>query len=76
MKDFDPEEWTDKRFREEGYINALPLDKDSPVDEGVVIRLDGIAPYTLKVKGPEFYAHETKMLDEEALDVEAEESTE
>jgi hypothetical protein len=46
------------------------------VDEGVCIRVDGIAPYILKVKGPEFYAHETKMLDEEALDVEAEESTE
>lgn len=75
-KDFVVEDFTDKRFKDEGYINAVPLDKESPVDEGVCIRVDGIAPYILKVKGPEFYAHETKMLDEEALDVEAEESTE
>lgn len=74
-KDFVVDEYIDKRFRDEGYINAVALDKESPVDEGICIRLDGIAPYILKAKGPEFYAHETKMLDEEALDVEAEEST-
>jgi len=74
-KDFVPEEYMDKRFRDEGYINAVPLDKESPVDEGVCVRVDGITPYILKAKGPVFYEHETKMLDEEALDVEAEEST-
>jgi len=73
-KDFVVEEFMDKRFRDEGYINAVPLDKESPVDEGVCIRVDGIAPYILKAKGPEFYAHETKMLYEEALDIEAEEN--
>lgn len=73
-KDFDVDEFVDKRFRDEGYINAIPLDKESPVDEGVCIRVDGIAPYILKAKGPLFYEHETKMLDEEALDIEAEES--
>lgn len=73
-KDFVAEDFMDKRFRDEGYINAVPLDKESPVDEGVCIRTDGIAPYILKAKGPEFYAHETKMLDEEALDVEEEEN--
>lgn len=73
-KDFVAEDYMDKRFREDGYINAVPLAKESPVDEGVCIRVDGIAPYILKAKGPEFYAHETKMLDEEALDIEAEES--
>lgn len=66
------EEWfIDKRFKET-YPQAVPLDPESPVDEGVCIRVDGIAPYILKAKGPTFYEHETKMLDEEAVDVEAE----
>lgn len=72
--DFRVEDFVDKRFQDEGYPGVVPLDKESPVDEGVCIRLDGIAPYILKAKGPAFYEHETKMLDEEALDVEAEES--
>jgi hypothetical protein len=75
-KEFVVEDFIDTKYHEQGYPGAVPLDKASPVDEGVCIRADGIAPYILKAKGPEFYAHETKMLDEEALDVEAEESTE
>lgn len=72
-KDLLVDEWfVDKRFREDGYAQAVPLAKESPVDEGVCIRVDGIAPYILKAKGPVFYEHETKMLDEEAVDVEAE----
>lgn len=71
-KDFVVEDYIDKRFKDEGHGNALPLD-DNPdlVDEGVCIRVDGLAPYILKAKGPKFYEHETKMLDEEALDLEA-----
>lgn len=67
------EKFIDKRLINEGYTNALPLD-DNPelVDEGVCIRADGLAPYILKAKSPIFLAHETKMLDEEALDLEAE----
>lgn len=71
-KDFVVEDYIDKRFQDEGYAGVVPLDKESPVDEGVCIRLDGIAPYILKAKGPLFYEHETKMLDEEALDLEVE----
>lgn len=71
-KDFVVEEYIDKRFQDEGYAGMVPLDKESPVDEGVCIRVDGIAPYILKAKSPVFYEHETKMLDEEALDMEAE----
>lgn len=71
-KDFVVEEFIDKRFQDEGYAGVVPLDKESPVDEGVCIRVDGIAPYILKAKSPVFYEHETKMLDEEALDMEAE----
>jgi hypothetical protein len=73
-KDFVAEEFTDKRFQDEGYTGVVPLDKESPCDEGVCIRVDGIAPYILKAKSPMFLEHETKMLDEEAVDVEAEES--
>ena len=85
-KDFNPYDFVDgtdqegvehkdlHRFQEEGYAGTVPLDKESPCDEGVCIRVDGIAPYILKAKSAEFYAHETKMLDEEAVDLEAEES--
>lgn len=70
------EQWfIDTKFREIGYPQAVALADESPVDEGVCIRVDGIAPYILKAKGPQFYEHETAMLDEEAVDVEAEGST-
>lgn len=64
-REFNPAEWTDKRFFECGYPQAIPLCADSPVDEGVVVRKDGIISTALKVKGPVFYEHETKVLDEE-----------
>jgi hypothetical protein len=70
--DFKVEDFIDKRFHEEGYAGVVPLSPDSPVDEGVCIRLDGIAPYILKAKGEQFYAHESAMIDEEAEDLEAE----
>lgn len=77
--DFDVYDWiededhpTIHKYHEDGYPQAVPLDKDSPCDEGVCIRLDGIAPYILKAKGPLFYGHETKMKDEEAVDIEEE----
>jgi hypothetical protein len=72
-KDLEMNTWfVDKRFRDDGYPQAVPLDPESPVDEGVCVRLDGMAPYILKSKGPQFYEHETKMLDEEAEDLETE----
>jgi hypothetical protein len=64
----------DKRFRDDGYPQAVDLDKESPVDEGVCIRVDAMQPYILKAKSPKFLEHETKMLDEEATDLEAENS--
>lgn len=73
--DFDPEEWLDTNYHEKlhgGYPQALPLDENSPCDEGVCIRVEGLAPYITKLKSPEFYAHEDKMLDEEAVDFEEE----
>lgn len=72
-KDFVPEEWLDTRYRENGYLQAVPLDTESPCDEGVCVRVDGIAPYILKAKSPVFYEHETKMMDQEVVDIEEEE---
>lgn len=71
-KYFKAEDWMDKNYFAEGYKNAVPLDDDSPCDEGVCVRVDGIAPYILKAKSPEFFAHETKMIDEGAVDTEEE----
>lgn len=74
-EDFNPEEWLDTDYHDKlhgGYPQAVPLDKDSPCDEGICIRVDGLAPFIAKLKSPEFFAHETKMLDEEALDIEEE----
>lgn len=74
-EDFNPEEWLDTSYHDKlhgGYPQALPLDDDSPCDEGVCIRIDGLAPYITKLKSPEFYAHESKMQDEEAVDMEEE----
>lgn len=68
----------DKHFEEYGWegikpgMHAVPLDKDSPCDEGVCVRIDGLAPYILKCKSPKFVQHESKMADEEALDLEEE----
>lgn len=72
-KDFVAEEYIDRNYHAgEGFTQAVPLGDESPCDEGVCIRVDGLAPYILKAKGPLFYEHETKMLDAEAEDLEAE----
>lgn len=71
--DFTANNWIDVRFRDEGLTQAVPLSDRKTVDEGVVVRYDGgWAPYLLKAKSPIFLGYETKMLDEEALDLEAE----
>lgn len=71
MEDFEPEDYLDKKFFVT-YPRAVPLAKESPCDEGVCVRVDGLAPYILKVKSPKFLQHETRMLDQEAVDIEAE----
>lgn len=67
---FSAKEWLDKNYFKEGHKNAVPLADESPCDEGVCVRVDGIAPYILKAKSPEFLLHETKMIDEGAQDTE------
>lgn len=69
-RSFKVDNFMDKNYFKEGYKNAVPLDSNSPCDEGVCIRVDGLAPYILKAKSPKFLQHETKMLDEEAPDME------
>ena len=52
--------------------NPVPLAADSPCDEGVVVRIEGINPQLYKVKAPMFLAHETKELDKGVPDIESE----
>lgn len=73
---FKAEDWLDKNFFKEVSKTAVPLADESPCDEGVCVRVDGIAPYILKAKSPRFFEHETKMLDEEAVDLEEQSKTE
>lgn len=72
-KDFKPENYLDKQFYTK-YPQAIPLSNDKTVDEGVCIRIDGLAPYILKSKSPIFFEYETKLLDEEIVDIESQES--
>tara|TARA_B100001245_G_C22885773_1_gene426196 strand:+ start:695 stop:1981 length:1287 start_codon:yes stop_codon:yes gene_type:complete len=78
-KDFKPEEWADfaghetlHRYKEDGYPQAVPLDKDTPCDEGVVIRAEGIAPFTLKCKSATFVGHDNQAVADGTLDMEEE----
>lgn len=55
---------------------AVPLAPESPCDEGICIRIDGMIPEIVKAKSPLFLQHETKMLDEGAADLEADQAEE
>lgn len=70
--DFTAEDYMDTRFADNTPSGvAVPLSSQKTVDEGVCVRTDiGRAPYILKAKSPIFLAHESKMLDEEAVDME------
>lgn len=69
--DFEPDRWLDKRYRDEGFANAVPLEPGKTVDEGVVLRVEGLAPYFAKLKAPAFFAFETKQLDKGNVDLES-----
>jgi len=71
-KDFVPEEWIDIKLHDK-YPQALPLSPGKKlVDEGVVVRRDGLTPWVGKAKSPRFLAMETALLDKETVDIEAE----
>ena len=72
--EFVPEQWIDRRLNDE-FRHALALgDNKKLVDEGVCVRADGLTPIILKAKSPIFLAHETKLLDQEVLDIETDQS--
>lgn len=61
------------RYADSHFLNAISLGDDKKlVDEGVCIRVDSLVPYILKAKSSLFLEHETKMLDKEVTDLEAE----
>lgn len=47
----------------------VPLSVDSPCDEGVCVRIEGLTPRIYKIKAPLFLAHETKVLDSNEQEV-------
>ena len=53
-----------------GYQALVPLSEDSPCDEGVVIRAEGITPHVAKFKNPRFYEHESVSMDKGEVDIE------
>ena len=64
---------TDKKFNELSAWadeSPVPLSPDSPCDEGVVIRAEGITPHVAKYKNPMFYEHESRAMDKGEVDIE------
>lgn len=87
--EFDPELWLDIRMHDnwiddlvdvntgKGLLSEpVPLAKESPVDEGIVVRIEGILPKMFKLKGLLFFLHESKMMDTGEADLETEGATE
>lgn len=73
--EFKVDNFIDTRFRDTGYLHAVPLESNKKlVDEGVCVRVDGLVPYILKAKSPVFLQHETKLLDKGEVDLESQES--
>ncbi|MFD6400788.1 RNA ligase family protein [Nocardia sp. NPDC060249] len=70
---FDVDQYLDVRFNDIGYTQTLPLGANKKiVDEGVVVRVEGLVPYLAKAKSAKFFEHETKQLDEDVVDLETE----
>lgn len=61
--EFVAEDWMDRRFADEVWPDAIPLAKESPVDEGVVLLIEGLVPKRYKCKGSLFYEFESRVLD-------------
>lgn len=67
------ESWMNRDYSKD-FINAIALSKDSPCDEGVCIRREGLQPYIAKAKASSFLEAESKWLDKEVVDLESNES--
>lgn len=72
-EDFVVDDWTDEVYSKT-FPSAVRLSDAGTVDEGVVVRAEGIVPVVLKAKSPIFLGHETKLLDKDIVDIESEES--
>ena len=68
-KNLNVEDFIDAKYHPK-YKSAIPLSADSPCDEGICIRKEGLTPLVLKAKSPMFLEHETKMLDQDVTDIE------
>ncbi|CAM4135275.1 RNA ligase domain-containing protein [Nocardia ninae] len=69
-ENFDADAWMNKRYADQGY-RAVPLEPGDTVDEGVIVRIDGLTPRIYKAKASRFLEHETKSLDDDnAIDME------
>lgn len=69
--EFYANDWINKRYDEE-FLHAVPMSGSKKlVDEGVCVRVEGLAPYILKAKSPIFLQHESAMLDAEVVDLES-----
>lgn len=72
FEDFVVDDWMNISYYNSGLRWAVPLSKDSPCDEGVCIRLEGLSPYVTKAKSPAFLGHETEQLSsDKSVDLEA-----
>jgi hypothetical protein len=70
--EFNPDEWIERRFYDEGYTDCLPLPGKKLVDEGVVIRVEGdMVPGFWKIKSPTFLRLESSQIDEGVADLES-----
>lgn len=70
--EFNPDEWIERRFYDEGYTDCLPLTGKKLVDEGVVIRVEGdMVPGFWKIKSPTFLRLESSQIDEGVADLES-----
>lgn len=58
------ESYLDIRFFDSGFGHCPQLSDPETVDEGICIRIDGLVPYILKAKSPQFFEHETKLFNE------------
>lgn len=57
-------------------MNEMPIEcsRNSPCDEGICVRVEGLTPYLTKAKYPLFLNHETGQLDQGVIDIESSES--
>jgi hypothetical protein len=74
-KDVDVNVYSGKKFLRDMHLTqCLPLDDTAPCDEGVVLRVDKIAPSFYKFKSEAFRKLETAGLDAGEIDMESAES--